>query len=174
MSCLITGGVSLGCRDQVGGVAEVYVGTYNGASMAVTIGTASNLGQVTAFTGTTVSFYTFAVPQETSSFEENGEYSTENGTSFYAHTLELVIQKLSATYGAMVNTLGQGVWRVIVKTNNGEYYLLGYQNGMRVSAAKSGAGKAMGDMSGTTITFSGKEPVVAYQVTTAAAISVIA
>lgn len=174
MSCLLTSGISLGCRDQIGGVAEVYVGAYNGTSMTIAIGTSSNAGQVTAFGGTTVSFYTFAVAQETSSFTETGEFSTENGTSFYTHTLELVIQKLSATYGAIVNTLGQGVWRVLVKTNNGEYYLLGFQNGMRVSAAESGAGKSLGDMSGSKITFQGKEQYVAYQVTSSAALSVIA
>lgn len=173
MACLITSGVTLGCRDSIGGVAEVYIGAYNGTSMGITIGVTASTGMVTAFTGVTTSFSTFAVPAETSTFTDAGEFSTDNGTALYTHTLEFVIQKITATYGSLVNVLGQGTWRIIVKDNDGNYHLLGFANGMRVSAASGGTGKAMGDMAGYTLTFSGKEKYTPYLVTTAAALSVI-
>lgn len=173
MSCLITSGISLGCRDANGGIQEVYIGAYNGSAMTYTLGTSSNENQITAFAGTTVSFYTIEQPQETASFTSPGEYSTENMSSFYTHTLDLTIYQLSASTNLTINTLGRGAWRIIVKDKQGNYFLLGYQNGMRVSSATPGLGKAMGDLNGATLTFTSKEPIMPYQITTAAALSVI-
>jgi hypothetical protein len=51
---------------------------------------------------------------------------------------------------------------------------MGYQNPVRVSASTPGTGKAYGDLNGSVVTFMTKEPVPAYLVETAAALSVIA
>jgi hypothetical protein len=173
MACLITSGFPLQCRDNSGGIQNVYIATFNGTSMGYTVGTGASASLITAFTGATVSAYTFNQPLETASFEQAGAFSTENGTSNYKATVMITLQKLNNTSTALINTLGQGVWRIIVLDQNGNYWLVGAQNGARVSAATPGTGKALGDLNGAVITFEATEPVSAYQVTTAAALSLI-
>ena len=169
MSCLITSGYPLQCRDNVGGVQNIYIGAFNGSAMTFTTAT----GSVTAVGGATVSFYTFNQPLESANFTQAGAFSTENGTSMYTQTVEMVMQKLSGAASAQINTLGQGVWRIMVLDQNGKYWMIGLQNGARVSAATPGVGKAMGDLNGSIITFEAKESVSAYEVTSAVALSLI-
>lgn len=171
MSCVLTGGYTLGCRDNIGGVQTVYIGEYNGDDLTYSF-TASNV--IDAFGGATVSFYTFEQEIETGSYTENGVFSTENGTSFYEETLSITLHRLDATLRNQILVLGQGKWRVIIKDQRGVYHLMGKQNPVRVSASTPGVGKAYGDLNGAVITFLGKEPEPAHIVTTSAALSVIA
>jgi hypothetical protein len=171
MSCVLTGGYTLGCRDNIGGVQTVYIGEYNGDDLTYSF-TASNV--IDAFAGATVSFYTFEQEIETGSYTENGVFSTENGTSFYEETLSITLHRLDATLRNQILVLGQGKWRVIIKDQRGVYHLMGKQNPVRVSASTPGVGKAYGDLNGAVITFLGKEPEPAHIVTSAAALSVIA
>jgi hypothetical protein len=171
MSCVLTGGYTLGCRDNIGGVQTVYIGEYNGDDLTYSF-TASNV--IDAFAGATVSFYTFEQEIETGSYTENGVFSTENGTSFYEETLSITLHRLDATLRNQILVLGQGKWRVIIKDQRGVYHLMGKQNPVRVSASTPGVGKAYGDLNGAVITFLGKEPEPAHIVTSGAALSVIA
>lgn len=171
MACVLTSGFTLGCRDNIGGIQEVYIGEYNADSMGYTLG--ATYSEITAFSGATVSFYTFEQEIESGSFTENGVFSTENGTGFYEQTLVLTLPKLDAALRNQLQILGQGKWRIIIKDQRGSYWLMGYQNPIRVSASTPGVGKAYGDLNGCIITFMGKEPAIAYNVLPAAAATVI-
>ena len=170
MACLLTSGYTLGCRDNIGGIQEVYIGEYNADSMLFTLGTNSIIG---TFSGATVSFYTFEQEIETGSYTENGVFSTENGTGFYEQTLSITLHKLEAALRNKILILGQGKWRIIIKDQRGKYWLMGYQNPVRVSASTPGLGKGYGDLNGAVITFMGKEPAIAYEVASTAALQVI-
>lgn len=170
MSCVLTNGYSLGCRDNIGGIQEVYIGEWNGDSLTYTLGANDIIG---TFSGATVSFYTFEQEIETGSYTENGVFSTENGTAFYEQTLTITLHKLDAAMRNQIKLLGQGKWRIIIKDQRGKYWLMGYQNPVRVSAATPGLGKAYGDLNGAVITFLGKEPAPAHEVESAAALTVI-
>lgn len=170
MACVLTNGYTLGCRDNIGGVQEIYIGEYNGDSLTYTFGTDNIIG---TFSGATVSFYSFEQEIETASYTENGVFSTENGTAFYEETLTLTLHKLDASLRNKILLMGQGKWRIIIKDQRGVYHLMGKQNPVRVSASTPGVGKAYGDLNGAVITFMGKEPEPAHIVESAAALSVI-
>jgi len=171
MACLLTSGYSLGCRDSIGGIQKVFIGLWNGTSM--TIGLTGSNNQVYSFTGATVSFYTFQQELETASFNQNGQFNSENGTSFYEQTLEITLQKMDAANRAQATILGQGVWRVMILDQLGQYWLMGKTNPVRVSASTPNVGKAFGDLNGIKLTFMVKESEPAYNVTSAAAATVI-
>jgi hypothetical protein len=171
MACLLTTGYTLGCRDNIGGIQAVYIGEYNGDGLTYTLDANQVIG---TFSGATVSFYTFEQEIETGSYTENGVFSTENGTGFYEQTLAITLHKLEASLRNKLMILGQGKWRIIVLDQRGKYWLMGYQNPVRVSASTPGLGKAYGDLNGAVVTFMGKEPGIAYEVSSAAALSVIA
>lgn len=171
MACILTNGYTLGCRDNIGGIQEVYIGEYNGDSLTYVSGTDGIIG---TFSGATVSFYTFEQELETGSYTENGVFSTENGTGFYEQTLTITLHKMDASLRNKLLVLGQGKWRIIIKDQRGKYWLMGYQNPVRVSAMTPGLGKAYGDLNGSVVTFLGKEPAIIYEVSSTAALSVIA
>lgn len=171
MACVLTNGYTLGCRDNIGGIQEVYIGEYNGDAMTYTFGTFS---VITAFSGATVSFYTFEQDAQVGSYMENGVFSTENGTSFYEQTAMITLHKLEADLRNKLLILGQGKWRVLIKDQRGKYWLMGKQNPVRVSASTPQLGKAYGDLNGAVVTFAGFEPEIAYEVEAAAALSLIA
>ena len=170
MACILNEGYTLGCRDNIGGIQEVYIGTWNGSDLTYTLGTNS---VIDSFGGTFSGFYTFEQEIETGSFTEAGVYSTENGTAFYEQTLEITLQKLDAIIRNQVLILGQGKWRILILDQRGTYWLMGYQNPVRVSAATPGLGRAYGDLNGAVITFLGKEPEPAYVVNPLAAAQLI-
>lgn len=174
MACLLTGGIPLQCTDSNGGVSEIYIGAYNGSAMTYTIGTSSNVGKITAFAGVTNSFYTFVTEQQVAEFKEEGAFSPENGTTIYNQTLDMNILKQTAANKAMVDTLGVGRWRIIYKDNNDLYWYVGAKDGLKVTAMAGGSGKAKGDMNGMKVTFSGTEKYEAFEITQAAALSLIA
>ena len=170
MSCNLTSGYSLGCRDSLGGIQRVYIGTWDADTVYGLTGPCDTISSISP----TASFYTFEQELETASFIQNGQYSTENGTSFYEQTLEITLQKLDACNRDQIKVLGQGVWRVLILDQRGQYWLMGAQNPVRVTAATPQLGKAFGDLNGAVITFTGKEPEPAYNVTAAAAATMIA
>lgn len=170
MSCVLTNGYTLGCRDNIGGIQEVYIGEYNGDTLTYVLGTNDIIA---TFSAGTSSFYTFEQEIETGSFTENGQYSTENGTGFYEQTLTITLHKMDAALRNQIKILGQGKWRIIVKDQRGKYWLMGKQNPVRVSTATPGLGKAYGDLNGAIITFMGKEPEPAAEVASSAAAQVI-
>jgi hypothetical protein len=171
MSCVLTSGYTIGCRDNIGGIQEVYIGTWNGADLTYGI-TAS--GAISSFGGTWSTFFTFEQEVETGSFTENGVYSTENGTAFYEGTLEITLQKFDAAVRNKVLILGQGKWRILILDQRGTYWLMGFQNPIRVSAATPGLGKAFGDLNGAVITFLSKEPEPVHEVLPGAAAVLLA
>lgn len=174
MACIITSGYSLGCRDSIGGIQSVYIGEFNGPSLTWTLGTdLASPDIIGTFSGATVSFWEFEQEIETGSFTQAGQFSTENGTSFYEETVEITLQKLDASLRNKIKILGQGRWRIIVLDQRGKYWLVGAQNPVRVSASTPGVGKAYGDLNGSVLTFMGKDPLPAYEVSSGAAAQVI-
>jgi hypothetical protein len=172
MACLLTTGYTLPCKG-IAGVQAVYIGTWNDGSLTYTTGTGSNLNQITAFTGATVSFYTFQQTIETGSLTETGNFNEQNGTAYYDQVVEITVNNTNQTLNDQVNNLGRGRWRIIVLDSNGNYFLVGKVNPVSVTAVTGGLGKAYGDLYGFTITFTGKEFDVLTQVTSTAALSVI-
>ncbi len=171
MSCVLSAGWPLNCRS-IGGIQAVYIGQWQAPGQSMTFGLTGS-GEITSFTGATVSFYTFAQDLEVGSLVAAPQVSVENGTYFEEITLEFSIFNFTQEMQNALNTLGQGRWRVIVLTQDGNYFLLGYHNPVNISGGNYGFGKAYGDLNGATITMTSKEQSGLVQVTSAAALSLI-
>ena len=168
MSCVINSGYVLGCRDSVGGVEYVAISTYH-TSTSYTFGTASIITAISP----TASFYLFEQYTEQAEASQEPTFDNETGTNHTVQTVTITLEKMDAATRAQFVALTQARVRVIVKTQNGRYFLFGVKNGGRASAASSGPGKGMGDLSGFTLTFEFKEPLPAHEVTEALATSII-
>jgi len=154
MACNLTGGIQLGCRDQVGGVSTVYITDFtNILSLSATTG-----DTITQISGTGT-YFKFELIRTSSSFSETVNASLENGTVFYTGELVLYFNGLDQTKRNILKTLAQSPQlSVVMEDNNGQSFYLGQTYGMYVSAGSNVTGKALGDQVGYNVTLQYMEP----------------
>lgn len=157
MACDLTVGRDQPCKDTVGGITNVYF--INSGDLPLSALTFESVGDssstITAITGTP-SAWKYEV-RDGSSFVQNINSSDENGTSFFEQVVELMLHKLSATDHKEIKMLTFGRPHVIIEDNNGNYFLAGLEHGMSVSGGTVATGANMGEMSGYTVTLTGRE-----------------
>lgn len=163
MSCLINNGYALGCKDNLGGVQEVYIGSFSGDT---TFAYDSN-DVITGVTGANT-FYTFEQRQEQAEFVQTGNHSIENGTNYWEQVVSLIFTKNTADLRNTLKLLSQSTLFVIVKDQNGTYFWVGEQNGADLTSSTASAGKAFSDLNGVTVSITAKEPSPARVITASA------
>ena len=163
MACNLTAGISKGCRDNAGGIVEVYLANYPTGYTAQEWYTETT-GEVTSISGLTGAMYKFEPNKNSSSWVENIQSSVENGTIGYSQELTMVFAKNQASTLNTIKLLGQANMIAIVRNKNEKYFMLGAQDGVELSAGNSASGAALNDLNGWTITLSGMEPYPAYEV----------
>jgi len=154
MACNLTGGIGLGCRDQVAGVSTVYITDFtNILSLSSTTG-----DTITQISGTGT-YYKFELIRTSSSFSETVNASLENGVVYYTGELVLYFNGLDQTKRNILKTLAQSPQlSVVMEDNNGQSFYLGQTYGMYVSAGSNVSGKALGDQVGYNVTLQYLEP----------------
>jgi hypothetical protein len=154
MACNLTAGIPLACRDNTGGVGNVWITDFAN----ITSITSSTGDTITSISGTGT-FYEFQLIRTSSQMTETVNASLENGTIFYTQELVLYFAKLEQAKRNILKTLGQSQrLAVVMSDNNGKYFLLGQTYGMYVSAGSNVTGKALGDANGYNLTLQAMEP----------------
>jgi len=158
MSCLTTSGIGIQCKESIGGIKAIYLGSYATFANTATIDGTSNL--VTALA--TGSVYEFALPKNTGSFTEEAAISIENGTVFYTQTIVASFHGMTAARALQLQNIAKGRNVLFVQDNNDNIWMCGYKDGVEVTAFTTTTGTAKGDMVGYTVTFTGEEKDKAY------------
>ena len=157
MPCDITSGFTLGCRDNVGSIKNLYI-----LSGSVTSVSDASEGLINGITGSGV-FYQFELFRETSDYSENVTVAPENGTVVYDQTVNAVFFKMQTSTRNQIKVLAQNpTIRMIVETNNesntSKYVYVGEEYGTQLLTSAGGTGTLFGDRNGYTLTFTGREP----------------
>ena len=165
MSCDITSGFTLGCRDNTGGIKNLYI-----LSGSITSVTDASEGLISGITGSG-EFFQYELFRQTSDFSEAISATPENGTVFYEQSVNAVFFKLQSSTRNQVRVLAKNPdLKIIVETNNGsedgigKYWLLGEQNGVQLLSGTGATGTAFGDLNGYSLTFTGQEPEPASEI----------
>lgn len=156
MSCSITSGFALGCRDNTGGIKALYI--LSGSVSTIT----ESANEISDISGTGV-FYQFDLQRGTSDFTETINGSTENQTVFYEATINASFAKLQTSTRNQVKVLAKNPdLKIVVETNNNEsgskFIYVGRVNGAILNAGQGQSGTALGDANGYTLTFTAQEP----------------
>ena len=164
-TCDITSGFTLGCRDNSGGIKNLYI-----LSGSISTITDASEGLINGITGSG-EFFQFELFRQTSDFTEAISATPENGTVFYEQTVNATFFKLQSATRNQVRVLAKNPdLKVIVETNNGSqdgvgrYWLLGEENGVQLLSGTGQTGTAFGDLNGYTLTFTGQEPEPASEI----------
>lgn len=153
MACNLTSGIQLGCRDNAGGVANMWITDF------------SNITNITQSTGDTITnisgsgtFYAFELIRTSSQFTETVNASLEAGTVFYQDELVTYFAKMTQDKRNILKVLAQNQKLAIVfSDNNGLYWFMGQNYGSFISAGSQVSGKALGDANGLNMTFQALE-----------------
>ena len=159
MSCDITSGFELGCRDNLGGLKNLYI-----LSGSITSITDASEGLISEISGSGEMFQ-YELFRQTSDFSEAINATPENGTVFYEQSVNATFFKLQSATRNQIRVLAKNPdLKVVVETNNGSvdgigrYWLLGEENGVQLLSGTGATGTAFGDLNGYALTFTGQEP----------------
>ena len=90
-TCDITSGFTLGCRDNSGGIKNLYI-----LSGSITSVVDASEGLIQTISGSG-EFFKFELFRQTSDFTEAISATPENGTVFYEQTVNAVFFKLQSS-----------------------------------------------------------------------------
>lgn len=162
MSCPLTQGFTLDCKDAVGGIKSVRLASLSDweaqtpvyASGAVTVTPVGN------------AFWKYEQLKETSSLTETINSSAQNGTVYYTPEVVIVLSKLLAAKRNEIQLLAKNRLVAIVETNDETptYWVIGCTTGLEVSAGTSATGTAYADLQGYSITLSGMEAAPMFSI----------
>ena len=152
MACdTLTTGRSLPCKTGFGGVKKVYFADY-GTLGTVTVDAD---GTISAFAGSPT-WFEYDV-KGNSSLETTITSSRENGTTFYAQTLNLTLPYIDNSTQQELQILAVGRPHMVVEDYLGNQYLCGLENGCEVTGGTIVTGAAAGDLYGFTLVLEGQE-----------------
>lgn len=158
MACNLTQGFTLDCKDSVGGIKSISL--IDWAASGFTI----SGGEVTASTVASGDVYTYELPKGVGSMTTTTNVSQENGTVFNQTDVVARLRKLSTTKRNELKLLAQNRVFCIVKDNNDNFWLCGYEYGCDITSMTAESGTAMGDVQGYNFTLSAIETEAPYLV----------
>ena len=155
MSCDLSAGRNVPCRDTVGGVNAVYFVDFGD------LGTVTLTADAVSDVSGTFSAYKYLV-KGANSLEQTITASTDNGTAFYEQTLTLNLQKATKEDMVQLKLLAYGRPHCVIETNSGDFILAGKDHGLSVSGGSITTGAAFGDLNGvSSLTLTGSEKLPA-------------
>ena len=164
-TCDITSGFTLSCRDNAGGIKNLYILS---GSVDTIVGDSNGL--ITEMTGSGV-FYKFELFRQTSDYTETITSTPENGTIFYSQAVNAIFFKLQSSTRNQMRVLARNPnLKMVVETNNGstdgvgKFFYLGQENGLQLTGGTGATGTGFGDLNGYTLNFVGEEPEPASEI----------
>lgn len=163
MSCALTQGFALDCREGVGGLKEVYI-----IELANISAITESSGVVTAITKATgTRFWKYSLVRETSNATENIVGNEQNGTIYYDQQVQIIINKRQASVRNEILLLAKNFLAIVGVENGGKAFLYGRVQGLQLLTGTSETGTAWADRNGYTLPFAGKETELAPEVSSA-------
>lgn len=159
-------GIGKDCLNSFGGLDLVYI-IDRDALTGVTV----SAGTVTAIAvAGGEEFHPFSFTRDSSNFEETLEVDITAGTTVFNQSVALMFKRreVSKRNSLMLLAAGQRDLSMLIRDNNGEWHLYGYnenlERGLQLTGIEGGSGTAPTDMNGYNPTFTGSFKEMAYHV----------
>lgn len=147
--CNLTNGRLLDCKNQVGGIKEVFFAPWRTLQNSLTYDVS---GQVSDFDAATLYRYELKAPANV--FTQDIAASGDNQNVFFTQTLTIQLADLAPTYRQELLLMVRNRRLIIfVRDMQNRIHMMGLDQGAEVSAGSVTMGGAKGDFVGTTLTF---------------------
>jgi hypothetical protein len=172
MACSLTSGISLQCRDNIGGIDAIYILSGSVSSITDSAGAISDING----SGT---FFKLNLQRGVGDYTETPTPSLENGTVHYVQTINVAFPKLDASLRNQVKVLAQSPdLKIVVQTANGaddnvgKFFYVGRYRGATLTGGAGTTGAAFSDANQYSLTFEANgEPYPAEEITTSGALT---
>jgi hypothetical protein len=145
MACDITTGRARVCKDSIGGNTKFYPFNYLEDAFTIVAGVA------TAINPALTVVYAYDLEGDGNTLVQNFVSERANGTSINTQTLTLVLKQMDAATSAQMNLLVRNQPMGVVKDRNGNYHLIGSDDGIDFTVDAT-TGGAKTDLNGYTLT----------------------
>jgi|TARA_R100000482_G_scaffold124085_1_gene75749 hypothetical protein len=166
MSCGITTGKAILCQNDVGGIDQIVLlnGTDSNVISDVTL-TNGVASQVTTADSDISEWYVIDLDKYQSNF--NQTIVTSDSGVAYQQDLEIVCRGVQGTTIDLFEDIVAGIWQIMVRDNNGIYYLLDHKKMARCTGGSfiHNGDTALSDPIGFTLQFSAMGTVPALNMT---------
>jgi hypothetical protein len=109
-------------------------------------------------------FYKYEQLRGVAEAKEEITGSSENGSVFYAQTIELALNKMQASIRNEIKIMATAYMVAVVQDKNGKYWYYGETGTLELLTGTIGTGKALADRNGYNLTLTGQEPNPAQEV----------
>jgi len=162
MSCNLTKGRLIACKDAIGGLDKLYFLNYQEYDYTETAGVITAMLNADGVTDPTA--YEYIIHDNVTNLVQNVNTSRDNGTSFIEQVLTAQFNVISAADNVEFMQMVYARPVIIARDKRGKYWVVGKLWGADVSAGSSQTGAAMGDMNGYSLTFTARERVFAPEI----------
>jgi hypothetical protein len=153
MSCPLTAGYTIGCRDSQGGIQYVIaLELQNIESVAVTNGNVTAITMEAGKQG-----WKIEQEQGTGNFLDNPIGNRENGTYRSEQSVTLVLNDRKTETRNLVNLLAKNALVFVVVENTKRISLAGLERGLMLADGAGGTGTTHEERNGYTLPFTGVE-----------------
>lgn len=154
--CSITlKGIDFSCKDSVGGIKRIWLADWNAAGASIVSD---------RFTATATAFKLFRIRTGNGSMNSTLNADEANGTVFVQTDLNMKFTKLTEDSRKEVAEILRGNVAAIVEDNTGNYWGLGAEHPLTLSAGNVNTGAAMGDFAGYDVTVQDYSSTLPYMV----------
>lgn len=160
MSCILSTGFSLDCRNSIGGIDEVWIGELENLN-ETTFAVVSGAVTVMAMTGGK-KFYNYKLRKNTAEAKADFAGDVATGSGYIMQSVEIQLDRFDVAKRNEIRVLGQKPLMIIVKDKNGLLSLYGSGNGLDLTTGTAGTGKAATSLNGFVLTFTGEETNFPY------------
>jgi hypothetical protein len=168
MACAITHGRVEPCKDSLAGLRNVYFINEDITSNFIYKENSpmatpydyildNDYSESIDYLQGIVSLYKFELKSNENVYDQEIVSSRENGTTFFRQTLTIKLKKQDIATHNAVKTLAYAKPRILVETNEGDFFMVGLLRGADLTAGSINNGGALGDFSGYSMTFQAEE-----------------
>ena len=159
MSCNITVGRGLSCKDSVSGLKSIYIINYDDLDYENVAFDATNTDEVESWTpATQLNMYKYEL-KGANGFETTIESSRENGTTVFNGALSIQLKKQDVATHNTIKLLSYGRPRLVIRTMTNQFFLMGLEQGADVEGGSISTGQAMTDFNGYSLNFVSSETI---------------
>ena len=148
--CDLANGRKLPCKDQKGGIKNLYFANYDVYGIVVANDIVTGLGSL-------ADVYKWELKGTANNFTQTFTPSRDNGTTFFSQVVAGTLPQLTAEAQNELTLMAYGRPIVFVEDYNSNITIVGLENGAEMTGGTVVTGGASGDLTGFTIELTAEE-----------------
>jgi len=150
MACDLANGRKLPCKDQKGGIKNLYFANYDAYGIVVASDIVTGLG-------TLAEVFKWELKGTANTSTQTMTTSRDNGTTFFSQVVAGTLPYLTPEAQNELTLMAYGRPIVFVEDYNGNITIVGLENGAELTGGTVVTGGASGDLTGFTIELTAEE-----------------